>query len=64
MLTTTFDKSPYCPKYSGNFKISSVAISGAIPITYTSVFYITLKFVSFLILSLDRELINILLLPF
>ena len=33
VFTTTFVKSPYCPKYSGDLSISSCAISGAIPIT-------------------------------
>jgi len=64
VFTTTLVRSPYCPKYSGAFKISSYAISGAIPITYTSVFWITRRFSNFFIFSFDNVLICILLVPF
>ena len=64
VLTTTFNKSPYYPKYSVLFNISSLAISGAIPITQTNVFCMTLRFYSFLSFSFDKLVICILLLPF
>lgn len=63
VFTTTLVRSPYCPKYSGALSISSWAISGAIPITYTRVFWMTRKFSSFFIFSFDRVLIWILLVP-
>jgi len=33
VFTTTLLRSPYCPKYSGDLRISSDAISGAMPMT-------------------------------
>ncbi len=61
---TIFSILPYWPKKSSDLKVLSWAISGARPITYTSVFYITLRFANFFTFSLVNELIGILFYPF
>lgn len=64
VLITILSILPYWPKWSRLRNLDSEAMSGAKPITYTSVFWMTLKFANFLTLSFDNVLIGILFCPF
>jgi hypothetical protein len=59
-LITILDTRPYCPKYSGFFNISSVAIAGGSPTAYTKSLLMTLIFASWdlsLGVSTDNDLL-------